>query len=409
MNTRERNKLKFIEKAKEKYKDKYDYSKSEYVDLRTKILVICPDHGEFYVTPRAHLEHGSCPNCFNPHKVANEERRVAKLREMARNKEGAYSKEGIAKRRATILERYGAKTWAESDEGRVWLKEQTASSDVRAEMSERMKDPKTQAKYKATSAKNFGSGHWTQSDFGKKYLKEIFNTDEERKARSERAKSEGVRSKTQNTSLERYGTPYYWQNDDARVRLKGLLNAPEVIEKTKKTNLERYGCESWSSSDIGKETLSKILSSNEVQEKMIVTRRLNGTVNSSKPEVIVNGELIEVFGKDNVVAQHRDADRYPYKCDFYVKSIDIFIELNIFWMHGGAWYDPDNIEHQQKLQKWKSRVSDKKPMYKRAIYVWTENDPAKKKAAEENGLNYLVFWNNDLSDFYEWLKQYYKN
>lgn len=405
MDTRERNKLKFIEKVKEKYNDKYDYSKSEYVDLRTKILVICPEHGGFYVTPRAHLKHGSCPDCFNPHKAANEVRRIAKLREMARNKEGAYSAEGIAKRRATILERYGAKTWAESEEGRKMLKEQASDPEVRAEMSERMKDPKTQAKYKATSEKNFGSGHWTQSDFGKKYLKEIFNTDEERKARSERAKSEEVRLKTQNTSLERYGTPYYWQNDDAKVRLKSLLNSPEVIEKTKKTNLERYGHEFWSASEMGRVKLS----SDEIREKVVQTKRRNGTVNSSQPEIDAYVELLTTFGKDDVVAQYRNDSRYPFSCDFYIKSMDLFIELNLFWMHGGAWYDPDSIEHQQKLQKWKSRVSDKRPMYERAIYVWTENDPAKKKTAEENGLNYLVFWNNDLSDFYEWLKQYYKN
>ena len=408
MNTRERNKLKFIEKAKEKYKDKYDYSKSEYVDMKTKILVICPEHGEFYVTPRAHLAHGSCPNCFNPHKAANEERRIAKMREMARNKEGAYSKEGIAKRRATILERYGAKTWAESEEGRKKLKEQTASPEVRAEMSKRRKDPKTQAKYKATSEKNFGSGHWTQSDFGKKYLKEIFNTDEERKARSERAKSEEVRMKIQNTSLEKYGTPYYWQNDDARLRLKGLLTSPEVIEKTKRTNFERYGSEFWSSSNVGKETLSKVLSSEKVQKKIIDAKRRNGTINSSKHEKIVNKELIKVFGEDDVFAQYKDTDRYPYNCDFYIRSMDLFIELNIYWIHGCEWYDESNSKHQMKLKKWKEK-SSKKESYERAIYVWTENDPAKKKTAEENGLNYLVFWNNDLSDFYEWLKQYYKD
>ena len=209
MSVIEINKLKFIEKAKAKYNDKYDYSKSEYVDLRTKVLVICPEHGEFYVTPRSHLKCNMCSDCFNPYKAANNERRIARLRELASEGKGAADREAIAKRKATCLERYGAKTWSESEEGRQFAIEKAADPEVRAKMSERMKDPKTRAKYKATSKKNFGSEHWTKSDFGKEYLHEIFNTEEERKARSKRASSEEVRLKKEKTSLERYGTPYY--------------------------------------------------------------------------------------------------------------------------------------------------------------------------------------------------------
>ena len=405
MSVIEINKLKFIEKAKVKYNNKYDYSKSEYVDLRTKVLVICPEHGEFYVTPRSHLKCNMCPDCFNPYKAANNERRIARLRELALEGKGSASKEAIAKRKATCLERYGAKTWSESKEGREFAIEKSADPEVRAKMSERMKDPKTRAKYKATSKKNFGSEHWTKSEFGKEYLHELFNTEEERKARSERASSEQVRAKTQKTSLERYGTLYYWQNEDAKVRLKGLLNDPEVIEKTKKTNLERYGHESWSSSDIGK----SVLASDEIRIKMAETKRRNGTINGSKPEKLANAELIKVFGEDNVIAQYRDINRYPFDCDFYIKSLDLFIELNIHWIHGYEWYDSNNVLHQERVQFLRSKILGKKSIYERAIYIWTKNDPEKKKIAEKNGLNYLVFWNQNLSDFYEWLKEYYKN
>src|SRR5437879_3351183 len=37
----------FIEKAKAKHGAKYDYSKVEYVNARTHITIICPEHGEF--------------------------------------------------------------------------------------------------------------------------------------------------------------------------------------------------------------------------------------------------------------------------------------------------------------------------------------------------------------------------
>ena len=61
----------FVEKAKAVHGDKYDYSKSDYVNSSTKICVIChekdkfgEEHGEFYVTPHAHIGMKSgCPKC----------------------------------------------------------------------------------------------------------------------------------------------------------------------------------------------------------------------------------------------------------------------------------------------------------------------------------------------------------
>jgi len=46
---------KFIEKATLVHGDKYDYSKSEYVNSYTKITIICPEHGEFEQTPKSHI------------------------------------------------------------------------------------------------------------------------------------------------------------------------------------------------------------------------------------------------------------------------------------------------------------------------------------------------------------------
>lgn len=53
----------FIEKAKSVHGDKYDYSKSEYVNQQTKVVVICDDHGEFLQTPNNHLHGRGCPRC----------------------------------------------------------------------------------------------------------------------------------------------------------------------------------------------------------------------------------------------------------------------------------------------------------------------------------------------------------
>ena len=53
----------FIEKARKVHGDKYDYSKVEYVNSTKKVCIICPEHGEFWQTPNAHLQGSGCPSC----------------------------------------------------------------------------------------------------------------------------------------------------------------------------------------------------------------------------------------------------------------------------------------------------------------------------------------------------------
>ena len=54
---------KFIERAKDIHGEKYDYSKVEYVNSQTKVVIICPVHGEFYQTPNSHLNGEGCIGC----------------------------------------------------------------------------------------------------------------------------------------------------------------------------------------------------------------------------------------------------------------------------------------------------------------------------------------------------------
>ena len=55
----------FIEKARQVHGDKYDYSKVVYKNYETKVCIICPEHGEFFVTPHNHLKGNKCPYCSN--------------------------------------------------------------------------------------------------------------------------------------------------------------------------------------------------------------------------------------------------------------------------------------------------------------------------------------------------------
>ncbi len=55
----------FIKEAVKIHGDKYDYSKVEYKNNRTKVCIICPEHGEFWQVPTLHIgQKCGCPKCW---------------------------------------------------------------------------------------------------------------------------------------------------------------------------------------------------------------------------------------------------------------------------------------------------------------------------------------------------------
>ena len=57
----------FIDEANIVHNFKYDYSKVEYENETTKVIIICPEHGEFLQTPKNHLLGNGCPQCYDLH------------------------------------------------------------------------------------------------------------------------------------------------------------------------------------------------------------------------------------------------------------------------------------------------------------------------------------------------------
>lgn len=54
----------FIEKAREKFDKKFEYSKFEYTNAKTKSIIICQVHGDFLQSPDKHLNSKyGCPSC----------------------------------------------------------------------------------------------------------------------------------------------------------------------------------------------------------------------------------------------------------------------------------------------------------------------------------------------------------
>jgi hypothetical protein len=65
---------KLIKQLKEKFGDKYDYSKIDYSTTKTKVTLICPIHGEFSMTPSNLLHGKGCPKCTMENIYSNKDK-----------------------------------------------------------------------------------------------------------------------------------------------------------------------------------------------------------------------------------------------------------------------------------------------------------------------------------------------
>lgn len=127
------------------------------------------------------------------------------------------------------------------------------------------------------------------------------------------------------------------------------------------------------------------------QRKAIETKRKNGTLNTSKLEEEYYRYLLTMYDESDIIRQYKE-DRYPFFCDFYIKSEDKFIECNFHWTHGGHPFNPQNKEDMEILEKaiLKSETSDFMKVF---IDVWTRRDVQKQRVAKDNNLNYEVIYN----------------
>lgn len=193
------------------------------------------------------------------------------------------------------------------------------------------------------------------------------------------------------------------------------------------TNLQRYGV----SNPMQRSDLSIVspFTNSDVRKKACNTRAMKvrdamvefkktGVLNEkaariSESEFIVFRDLLHKFGQDDVFYSygiHPYDARYPFNCDFYIKSLDLFIEMNTHYSHGKHWYDSNNHDDQLRVEHL---LASKSAKCHDAIHVWTETDVEKRNKARQSGIRYLVFWDGSysqidkkryprLSDFYEW-------
>lgn len=191
-----------------------------------------------------------------------------------------------------------------------------------------------------------------------------------------------LRSKYEETMIEKYGCINPMQNSEISNQVSNTLKQNQELYKQR--NIEKYG-------------VAYPTSLEETKKKINDTKRKNSTFNCSKIEDRIYAELCQIFSE--VIRQYR-CESYPFSCDFYIPSLQLFIEYNGHWTHGGHPFDPS--KDFKTLELWKKKDSK---YFNNAIYTWTDLDVRKLNCAIKNDLNYKVFYNE--KDFKDWIKEYH--
>lgn len=248
--------------------------------------------------------------------------------------------------RETNLERYGVPYWPQTREARDAQSERMlADAHRRADVA------------RLTMLERYGAGHWMQVP--------------------ENARA--VHDKLVETNRERHGVDYWIQVPE---------NARAVHDSLVRTNRERYGVDYW---------IQVPENARAVHDAVLE----HGLFGVSHAELELLSALHAVYGADDVDWQYSSDERYPFACDFHIKSRDLFIELNGTWTHGGHWYRASDADD-SIVGAWDAKGTG---YYRNAIRNWTDRDVRKREAARAAGLNYVVFWDGsrEMADARLWL------
>ena len=222
--------------------------------------------------------------------------------------------------------------------------------------------------------------------------------------------------------------------------LLGEESKQKMIERIKQTKLKRFGCENYNNSNKQKKTMIEKyggvgFASETIKEKYLQTliERYNDTTYRNKDknsetlknlhkiwkedikiennsttsllEIKIYDFLIKTFGKDFVIPQYK-SEKYPFFCDFYIKSLDLYIEINGHPSHGKHPFEKDSVEDLQFVNFCKMKNS---PFFNKIIEVWTIRDVEKRNLARKNNVNLLEVFSSNFDECKDIINNYINN
>lgn len=228
------------------------------------------------------------------------------------------------------------------------------------------------------------------------------NMEKNRKTKLDRYGNSGYnnQSKHKQTCLERYDVSHHNQNPEIAEKISNTKLLPETQLKYETTMLNRYGNKNpnlvpeirsrYHETLFKNYGVTNPLKNKDIWLKHWLSMKSNNSFNTSKAEEDLYIDLISIYGASDIEREYID-DRYPFKCDFYIKSKDLFIEVNYHPTHGPHPFDannPDDIELLNKLTR------ENTPWSNKIIEVWTCRDVLKQETAKRNNLNYKMLYIN---------------
>lgn len=361
--------------------------------------VICGKPTRFRNFQYANCCSQSCRNTWINQNRTEEERQLLN----AKISEAHQLEETKEKTRQTNIERYGVPYTTQNEDVQEKRK-QTCLDKYGVECSFQNEEVKSKIQ------------HSIHQHYGEKGLgaEEITNkkiaTNQQKYGCDFVGQSEEIKEKIKETCRQKFGVDYSWQAEEVKEKIKNTKKERYNDEnynnsyKAKETCLERYNVDNPQKSmeirEKTKQTMKSLygseypLQNEEIREKMYKTLWANGGYHRTE-----NRCYEALLKKYPNAKREYKSEKYPYKCDFYIPDEDLYIELNAFYMHGGHYFDKNNPEDIKKVEEWQKQNTEQS-LY--AIKIWTQSDLEKKHCAEENQLNYRVFWSEE--QFMDWLK-----
>lgn len=228
------------------------------------------------------------------------------------------------------------------------------------------------------------------------------------------AKSKEFQEAKKQICFEKYGvsciqkTEWVRRKESDTVLNKTDKEKQEIVSKHRQTCINKYGVDSYSKTQQFRDTMSIYMKSisDEVQRKVRETMHKNNSFATSKPEEVFYNELLNFYDKNDIEKNYW-SEKYPFKCDFYIKSTDTFIELNYHQSHGPHPFDSNNKDDIELVDKWKSKIKDRvnskgkivPNQYKSYVNNFTIKDPQKLITAISNKLHYIMYYKDVVLEY----------
>ena len=238
--------------------------------------------------------------------------------------------------------------------------------------------------------------------------------------------------KHKRTCIEKYNNPGYTNRDKAKntmlnnIDSSGLNGYQRVYKKVQETKILKYNDKNYNNRPKAENTClirynnKTFLGSKNhldlyknpefvknVQYKKYQTRKKNNSFNDSDPEDKCYLRLLTKF--PDAIHHYSTDNRYPFECDYYIPSLDLFIECHFSQFHQGRHFNINSKYDWIKLLclelnalRINKSENNRKNQYENMIYTWADLDVRKLEALKKNNLNYKIFYLE--KEFNKWME-----